>query len=65
MIGPEFAMLLSSVGLCGHFDNRRQVAGYGILQFATDATLPARITRLPEQLDGALEDLSGAEVATR
>lgn len=38
---------------------------YGILQFATDSTLPARITRLPEQLDGALEDLSGAEVATR
>ena len=38
---------------------------YGILQFATDSTLPAHITRLPEQLEGALEDLSGAEVATR
>ncbi|MEN6543288.1 multicopper oxidase domain-containing protein [Parvibaculum sp.] len=38
---------------------------YSILQFATDSMLPARITRLPEQLDGALEDLSGAEIATR
>lgn len=38
---------------------------YGVLQFATDSTLSARITRLPDQLDGTLEDLSGAEVATR
>ena len=38
---------------------------YGVLQFATDRTLAARITRLPDQLDGAPEDLSGAEVATR
>jgi len=38
---------------------------YGVLQFATDSTLAARITRLPDQLDGAPEDLSGAEVATR
>lgn len=38
---------------------------FGVLQFATDTTLPTRITRLPEQLDGALEDLSGAEIATR
>lgn len=38
---------------------------YGVLQFGTDATLPTRITHLPDQLDGVLEDLSGAEVATR
>lgn len=38
---------------------------YGVLQFATDSTLAARITRLPEQLDGAIEDLSAAAVATR
>ncbi len=38
---------------------------YGVLQFATDSTLPARITRLPNQLDGAPADLSGTEVATR
>jgi FtsP/CotA-like multicopper oxidase with cupredoxin domain len=38
---------------------------YGVLQFATDSTLHARITRLPDQLDGAPEDLSGAEVVTR
>ncbi len=38
---------------------------YGVLQFETDSTLLKRITRQPEQLDGALEDLSGAEVATR
>jgi FtsP/CotA-like multicopper oxidase with cupredoxin domain len=38
---------------------------YGVLQFATDSTLAARITRLPDQLDGAPEDLSGAEIATR
>jgi FtsP/CotA-like multicopper oxidase with cupredoxin domain len=38
---------------------------YGVLQFATDTTLAARITRLPDQLDGAPEDLSGTEVATR
>jgi len=38
---------------------------YGVLQFATDSTLAARIARLPEQLDGAPEDMSGAEVATR
>jgi FtsP/CotA-like multicopper oxidase with cupredoxin domain len=38
---------------------------YGVLQFATDSTLAARITRLPNQLDGAPEDLSGAEVTTR
>jgi len=38
---------------------------FGVLQFATDASLPARITRLPEELDGAPEDLSGAEVKTR
>jgi FtsP/CotA-like multicopper oxidase with cupredoxin domain len=38
---------------------------YGVLQFATDRTLAARITRLPDQLDSAPEDLSGAEVATR
>jgi blue copper oxidase len=38
---------------------------YGVVQFATDPTLAARITRLPDQLDGALEDLSGAEIATR
>ncbi len=38
---------------------------YGVLQFATDSTLAARITRLPEQLDGAIEDLLGAAVATR
>lgn len=38
---------------------------YGVLPFATDSTLPTRITRLPEQLDGALDDLSGAEVRTR
>jgi FtsP/CotA-like multicopper oxidase with cupredoxin domain len=38
---------------------------FGILQFETDSTLAARITRLPDQLNGAPEDLSGAEVATR
>ncbi|MDG1281984.1 MAG: multicopper oxidase domain-containing protein [Pseudorhodobacter sp.] len=38
---------------------------YGVLQFATDTALPARITRLPESLDGELEDLAGAEVKTR
>lgn len=38
---------------------------YGVLQFTTDTTLPTRISRMPEQLDGALEDLSGTEVATR
>ncbi|MBN8291847.1 multicopper oxidase domain-containing protein [Rhodobacter sp. NTK016B] len=38
---------------------------YGVLQFATDGTLPSRITRLPERLDGILEDLIGAEVTTR
>ncbi len=38
---------------------------YGILQFETDATLATRITSLPEQLNGALEDLSGAKVVTR
>jgi FtsP/CotA-like multicopper oxidase with cupredoxin domain len=38
---------------------------YGVLQFATDASLPTRITRLPDGLDGAPEDLSGQEVKTR
>ena len=38
---------------------------YGILQFETDATLATRITRLAEQLNGGLEDLSGADVVTR
>jgi len=38
---------------------------YGVLQFATDSTLAKRITRLPDQLDGAPEDLSGADIATR
>lgn len=38
---------------------------YGVLQFATDASLPTRITRLPEGLDSAPEDLSGQEVKTR
>jgi len=38
---------------------------YGVLQFATESALSARITRLPDQLDGAPEDLSGAEVVTR
>ena len=38
---------------------------YGVLQFATDSTLSARITRLPDQLDGAPEDLSGTEAVTR
>lgn len=38
---------------------------YGVLQFATDPALSARITRLPDQSNGAPEDLSGAEVTTR
>jgi FtsP/CotA-like multicopper oxidase with cupredoxin domain len=38
---------------------------YGVLQFETDATLATRITRLPEQLGSALEDLSGDDVVTR
>jgi FtsP/CotA-like multicopper oxidase with cupredoxin domain len=38
---------------------------YGVLQFEIDTTLAERITRLPDQLDGAPEDLSGSEVATR
>ena len=41
------------------------VQAYGILQFAIDSSLPARVSRLPDQLDGGPEDLSGAEVATR
>ncbi len=38
---------------------------YGVLQFATDAALSVRITHVPTELDGVLEDLSGAEVRTR
>ena len=38
---------------------------YGVLQFETDATLAKRITRLPDQLDGTPDDLSGAEAVTR
>ena len=38
---------------------------YGVLQFATDSALSARITRLPDQLGSTPEDLSGAEVAMR
>ncbi|WP_246107519.1 multicopper oxidase domain-containing protein [Puniceibacterium confluentis] len=38
---------------------------YGVLQFEVDTALARRITRLPEQLDGAPADLSGAEIATR
>lgn len=38
---------------------------FGVLQFATDTSLPTRITRPPEDLDGTTEDLSGAEVRTR
>ena len=38
---------------------------YGVLQFAIDTTQTTRITRLPEQLDGAPEDLSGTESETR
>ena len=38
---------------------------YGVLQFETDTTLSARIARLPDQLDGRHEDLSGAEFAMR
>jgi FtsP/CotA-like multicopper oxidase with cupredoxin domain len=38
---------------------------YGVLQFATDPALTVRITRVPTELDGVLEDLSGAEVRTR
>ena len=38
---------------------------YGVLQFETDTTLSARIARLPDQLDGAPEDLMGSETVTR
>lgn len=38
---------------------------FGVLQFATDTRLPSRITRVPEKLDGVVEDLSGQEVRTR
>lgn len=38
---------------------------YGVLQFAADSALSARITRLPDQLDNTPEGLLGAEVATR
>jgi len=38
---------------------------YGVLAFATDTSLPARITRLPEQLDETPADLSGQEVRIR
>lgn len=38
---------------------------FGVLQFATDGASPPRITRLPDELDGALPDLSGAAVRTR
>jgi blue copper oxidase len=38
---------------------------YGVLPFEVDATLPARITRLPDKLDGVIEDLTGTEVETR
>jgi FtsP/CotA-like multicopper oxidase with cupredoxin domain len=38
---------------------------YGVLPFAVDASLPARIARVPEQLDGVLGDLAGSEVETR
>lgn len=41
------------------------VQPYGILQFEKDPSLTARITRLPDRLDGAPEDLSGKEVRTR
>jgi blue copper oxidase len=38
---------------------------FGVLPFAVDAALPARITSLPDKLDGVLEDLAGTEVETR
>jgi blue copper oxidase len=38
---------------------------YGVLQFEKDPTQTARIMRLPDQLDGAPEDLSGNEIRTR
>lgn len=38
---------------------------FGVLQFETDTTLATRITRLPEQLDGAPDDPPTAEIATR
>lgn len=38
---------------------------YGVLQFATDPTLQTRITKLPQQLGGPLEEISGEAVVTR
>jgi blue copper oxidase len=38
---------------------------YGVLPFEVDPALPARINRLPDKLDGVLEDLAGSEVETR
>jgi blue copper oxidase len=38
---------------------------YGVLPFEVDAALPARITRLPDKLDGVIEDFTGTEVETR
>ena len=38
---------------------------YGVLQFEIDAAQRARITRLPDKLDGVLEDFAGTEVEAR
>lgn len=38
---------------------------FAVQEFATDAALPVRITRVPDVLDGELEDLSGKEIRTR
>ncbi|AKI01111.1 cell division protein SufI [Hoeflea sp. IMCC20628] len=38
---------------------------FGVLDFAVDDTMPARITVLPDGFGSALEDLSGTEMRTR
>lgn len=41
------------------------VQAYGVLEFAVDETLPARITSLPDKIGGQLEDLTGLDTKTR
>ena len=38
---------------------------YGVLEFALDETLPARITSLPDNFESQLEDLTGLDTQTR
>ena len=38
---------------------------FGVLEFATDDTMPVRITSLPDKLGSELENLAGSEIRTR